>query len=263
MIKSSAHKFDGRDGLELSYRELGDGRPLVLLHGFAGSASQWLDYGPATVLAKRGHRVILPDLRGHGDSAHPHDAASYPPDVLVDDGLTLIDRLNLDEFDLGGYSLGARVALRMLAAGARPARAIVAGQGLTAVNSATRGGSYRRVLTALANQEPIDPGSSEAEAAYWITQLGGDPKALLRVLDSLIATDNETLAEIVTPTLVAVGDQDFEQASAENLAAVLPNARFAQVAGDHWTALGGAGLAQGIVAFLAARPDDTIQRGRE
>jgi pimeloyl-ACP methyl ester carboxylesterase len=256
----SAGRFSGHDGRELSYRELGSGRPLVLLHGFAGSASQWLDHGPASELAERGHRVILPDLRGHGDSARPHGAASYPADVLVDDGLALIDRLGLDDFDLGGYSLGARVVLRMLVAGARPSRAIVAGQGLTAVTSPVRDGRYRRVLTALANQEPIRPGSSEAEVAHWISHLGGDPKALLRVLDSLVATQEEELAEIVTPTLVAVGDQDFDQASGGSLAAILPNARFARVGGDHWTALGGPGLTEEILAFLATRPDDAIQR---
>jgi hypothetical protein len=43
---------------------------------------------------------------GHGDSAKPHDAAAYPPDVLVDDGLALIVQLGLTDCDLGGYSLG-------------------------------------------------------------------------------------------------------------------------------------------------------------
>jgi pimeloyl-ACP methyl ester carboxylesterase len=98
----------------------------------------------------------------------------------------------------------------MLVAGARPSRAIVAGQGLTAVTNAVRGG-YHRGLIALANQDPIRPGSFEAEVAHRITHLGGDPRALLRVLDSLVATHEEELAEIVTPTLVAVGDQDFDQ----------------------------------------------------
>jgi pimeloyl-ACP methyl ester carboxylesterase len=103
-------RFAGRDGLELTYRETGDGRPLVLFHGFTATASQWLDHGPAAALAERGYRVILPDLRGHGDSARPHDPASYPPDVLADDGLALIDQLGLDDYDLGGYSLGGRIA---------------------------------------------------------------------------------------------------------------------------------------------------------
>src|SRR5439155_17864411 len=86
-------RWASRDGVELSYRSLGSGRPLVLFHGFTADGSQWVDHGPAAALAEQGYRVILPDLRGHGSSARPHDPASYPPDVLADDGLALIDHL--------------------------------------------------------------------------------------------------------------------------------------------------------------------------
>jgi len=253
MTNPRVHRFAGRDGLELAYRETGEGRPLVLLHGFAATALQWLDHGPAAALAEQGNRVILPDLRGHGDSARPHDPACYPPDVLADDGLALINQLGLDDYDLGGYSLGARIALRMLVRGARPARAIVAGQGLAAVSSAVNGGTNRRVLTALANGDTFDPRSPDAEAAHWITYLGGDPRALLQVLDSLIATPDEALRQVQTPTLIVVGNQDHAHASAEALAAVLPNARFTRVPGDHWSALTGPELATEITAFLPSR----------
>jgi pimeloyl-ACP methyl ester carboxylesterase len=253
MTNPRVQRFAGRDGLELAYRETGEGRPLVLLHGLSATSLQWLDHGPAAVLAERGNRVILPDLRGHGDSARPHDPASYPPDVLADDGLALIDRLGLDDYDLGGYSLGARIALRMLVRGARPARAILAGQGLAAVSSAVNGGANRRVLTALANGHRIDPGSPDAESGYWITRLGGDPRALLLVLDSLVATRAEALRQVRTPALVVVGDQDHDHASAEALATALPNARFTRVPGDHWSALTGPELATAITAFLPGR----------
>ena len=155
--------FQGRDGLRLAYREVGTGRPLVLFHGFTGSGRDWL--GPAEILAGHGHRVILPDLRGHGESAGPHDPAASPPDVLADDGLALLEHLGLGDVDLGGYSFGGRVVLRLLARGVRPARAVIGGQGLDAVRKATsRTGVYHRALTALIENEPIEPGSP----AYWI-----------------------------------------------------------------------------------------------
>jgi pimeloyl-ACP methyl ester carboxylesterase len=251
MDEPAVGRFAGRDGLELAYRETGAGRPLVLLHGFTASAAQWLDHGPAAALAARGHRVILPDLRGHGDSARPHDSAAYPPDVLADDGLALIDRLGLDDYDLGGYSLGGRVVLRMLARGARPGRAIVAGQGTAAMSGAPAGGAGRRVLAALAAGEPFEPGSPDARAAHWITRLGGDPVALLHVLDSLVATPLDALARIGTPALVLVGDRDHDHASAGDLAAALPCARFRRVPGDHWTALTAPELGDAMAAFLA------------
>jgi pimeloyl-ACP methyl ester carboxylesterase len=253
MSSPGAGRLASRDGRELAYRETGDGRALVLLHGFAATGRQWLDHGPAAALAAAGYRVILPDLRGHGDSSRPHDPACYPPDVLADDGLALIDGLGLDDYDLGGYSLGGRVVLRMLVRGARPAHAVVAGQGLAALSGTPAGGTNRRVLTALSRGDHIEPESPDAAAAYWITQLGGDPRALLQVLNSLVPTPDEALRRVEIPTLVVVGDEDHDHASAGALAALLPRARFTRVPGDHWTALTGPGLATAITGFLAAR----------
>lgn len=69
MTDAGVSRFAGRDGLEPAYREIGEGRPLLLLHGFAGSGTQWLDHGPGRALAARDRwRLILPDLRGHGES---------------------------------------------------------------------------------------------------------------------------------------------------------------------------------------------------
>jgi pimeloyl-ACP methyl ester carboxylesterase len=253
MSSPGAGRLAGRDGRELAYRETGDGRALVLLHGFAATGRQWLDHGPAAALAAAGYRVILPDLRGHGDSSRPHDPACYPPDVLADDGLALIDGLGLDDYDLGGYSLGGRVVLRMLVRGARPAHAVVAGQGLAALSGTPAGGTNRRVLTALSRGDHIEPESPDAAAAYWITQLGGDPRALLQVLNSLVPTPDEALRRVEIPTLVVVGDEDHDHASAGALAALLPRARFTRVPGNHWTALTGPGLATAITGFLADR----------
>ena len=251
MTDPPAHRFSARDGFELAYRVTGEGRPLILIHGFTASGLQWLKHGDAGTIASRGYRVILPDLRGHGDSAQPHDPAAYPPDVLADDTLALIDLLGLDDYDLGGYSLGGTVALRALARGARPGRAIVAGQGFEVITgTARRGGPYRGVLTALTRGDHIEPGSPEAELAYWITQGGADPQALLRVLDSLVATPESTLRQIATPTLVIVGDQDERHASADALAAALPEATFARVPGSHYAAMAAPEFGAAILDFL-------------
>lgn len=223
--------FTARDGLELAFRQVGEGRPLILLHGFAGDGRQWIDHGYAAAFAEGGHRVILPDLRGHGASARPHRAAAYPPDVLAEDGLALVEALGLDVYDLVGYSLGGRVVLRMLVRGARPARAVVAGQGLDATSPATdRTGRYRRVLTAMVDGTPLEP--EERVMADWLAHSGGDPRALLLVLDSLVGTPPQALGRISVPTLVLIGERDT-RALADALAAAIPGARFVRVPGDH------------------------------
>jgi pimeloyl-ACP methyl ester carboxylesterase len=245
------YRFAGRDGVELAWHETGSGRPLILLPGFGGTGYRMLEHGPAGPLALHGHRVILPDLRGYGDSAKPRDPARYPPDVLADDGLALVEHLGLGDgdYDLGGYSLGARVVVRMLARGAKPGRAIVAGQGLANV-SGPAGGANHRVLTALVNGIAVEPGSPDAHRAQVISKSSADPRVMLHVLDSLVPTSEAALRAIAVPALVAIGDQD-ERSDAGQLAALLPKARFVRVPGDHASALAAPELATAILTFLA------------
>ncbi|MET9486186.1 alpha/beta hydrolase [Nocardia sp. NPDC006630] len=250
-----AYRFTGRDGVELAWHEIGSGRPLILLPGFGGVGSLMLEYGPARLLAAQGHRVVLPDFRGYGDSAKPHDfVAGYPPDVLADDGIALVEQLGLGDgdYDLGGYSLGARIVVRMLARGATPGRAIVAGQGLAKVSGPQAGGANHRVLTALVNGTAIEPDSPDARAAQMISKIGTDPRVMLHVLDSLVPTPEAALRAITVPALVAIGDQD-ERADADLLAALLPNAEFVRVPGDHGSAFAAPELATAFLTFLAER----------
>jgi pimeloyl-ACP methyl ester carboxylesterase len=247
-----AQRFHGRDGVELAWREVGDGRPVVLLHGLMGSGTLMASDGPARAIAARGYRVILPDLRGHGDSGRAHDPARYPPDVLADDGLALVDHLGLDDYDLAGYSMGGKLVLRLLARGARPARAIVGGQGLDALDAETsRTGGYRRALAAVADGDAFEPGSPGEALAGWLARVGADPRAIGYLLGSFVATPPDALRQVQVPTLVVVGDRDSRGASAAELAALLPNGRVALVPGDHETALAAPEFTAAVLDFLA------------
>ena len=251
MTDLPVQRFRGRDGAELAWRELGDGPPVVLLHGLMGSGTLLLNDGPARAIAERGYRVILPDLRGHGDSARTQDPACYPPDVLADDGLALVDHLSLDDYRLAGYSLGGKLVLRLLARGARPTRAIVGGQGLDALDAeSSRTADYRRVLAAMADGAAFAPGSPEEAVARGVAQTDADPRAIGYVLDTFVATPPEALAQVPTPTLVVAGDQDTRSASAAELTALLPNGRLVLVPGDHYTALGAPEFTAAVLDFL-------------
>lgn len=243
------HHFRGRDGLDLAYREMGTGRPLILIHGYFSTATvNWLRYGHASKIAARGYRVIMPDLRGHGDSAKPHDRAFYPPDVLADDGFALLEQLQLPDYDLGGYSLGARTTARMLARGATPARAIFAGMGLEGItNTGGRGSYFRNILT---NLGTFQRGTAEWLVEAFLKTIGGDPVALLHVLDTFVDTPREVLARISTRALVLVGAEDNDNGSAAGLAAALGDARHQVIPGNHMSAVTKPELGEALADFL-------------
>jgi pimeloyl-ACP methyl ester carboxylesterase len=245
----SPHFFEARDGAQLAYRELGAGRPVVLIHGFFSTAAvNWVRYGHAEKIAASGFRVIMPDLRGHGDSAKPHDPAAYPPDVLTDDGLALIETLGLDDYDLGGYSLGARTTVRMLVRGAAPRRAIVAGMGLEGmVDVHGRGEFFRRVL---GNPGTFRRGSTEWMAEAFLKTVGGDPVALLAVLDTAVDTPAQMIGRIPTPTLIAAGAEDQDNGSAAALAHAFAHGRYLELPGNHMTAVVKPELGAAIAGFL-------------
>ena len=241
--------FTARDGVELVWHELGEGRPLVLIHGYFSNAQvNWLRYGHARLLADAGFRVIMPDLRGHGESGKPHDPARYPPDALADDGFDLVAHLGLTDYDLAGYSLGGRTALRMLVRGAAPGRAVLCGMGLDGIlDTQGRGGYFREVLTNLGS---FERGSSEWMTEAFLKTTGGDPEALLLILDTFVDTGRAELAAIDLPVLVVTGTEDDDNGSGEALAEAIPGARFRAIPGNHMSAVTRPELGRAIADFL-------------
>ncbi len=250
------HHFPAADGTQLAYREVGDpsARPLVLIHGLFSSAEvNWIKYGHAALLAEAGFRVIMPDLRAHGASAKPHDAAAYPEDVLADDGLALIAHLGLTDYDLGGFSLGARTTVRMLVrlknqGGAAPRRAIIAGMGLAGLTTTgARTAHFKHILD---NLGTFARGSEEWMAEAFLKTTKGDPLALRLLLDSFTDTSLEEIQAISTPCAVICGDQDNDNGSADALAAALPHATRATIPGTHMGCVVGPALGVAIRDFL-------------
>jgi pimeloyl-ACP methyl ester carboxylesterase len=248
---TETHFFNSFDGTELAWHEMGEGRPVVLIHGYFSNADvNWLKYGHAAKIAAKGFRVIMPDLRAHGQSAKPHDSAAYPPDVLMHDGLALIEHLGLTDYDLGGYSLGARTIVRMLANGATPRRVILSGMGLAGLlHTEGRGEYFRRVLTNL--------GSFQRGSAEWLTEAflkttKGDPVALLHILQTFVDTPRDAVAVIAQPTVVIAGHEDFDNGSAQDVAELLPDGRFVEIPGNHMSAVTRPELGDAIAAFLAS-----------
>ena len=238
------------DGTPLAWREIGEGRPVVLIHGFMSDATtNWIRFDHAAAIAAKGFRVVMPDLRGHGDSAKPHDPAAYPRDALTRDGHALVAHLGLTDYDLGGYSLGARTVSRMLATGATPTRAIFSGMGLEGLtDTGRRAGHFRHILTNLGQHER---GSPAWLAEAFLKTSGGDPVALLRVIDTFADTTIDDIRGFAPPALVVCGVYDRDNGSAPALADALPDARYVEVPGGHMSAVTKPELGLAIADWLA------------
>ncbi len=120
--------FVTSDGVRLAYADEGEGRPVLLLHGFLSSGHRnWSRLIPA--LTGAGLRVIAPDCRGHGASDAPTAPEAWPADVMARDVLELAAQLGLSDFDLVGYSMGGRTAIRAMVGGLKPRRLVIGGMG--------------------------------------------------------------------------------------------------------------------------------------
>ncbi len=138
----------------------------------------------------------------------------------------------------------------MLARGARPNRAVVAGMGLDGVlHASSRNEHFRRIL---GNLGTWDRRSPEGKAEAFLKSTGADPVAGLCLLDSNVDTPPEALAKIDVPVLALAGMEDDDNGTAEDLAAALPYGQAFRIPGDHMSAVAEPDLGQAIAAFLAA-----------
>jgi 2-succinyl-6-hydroxy-2,4-cyclohexadiene-1-carboxylate synthase len=94
-------------GLEIHYREKGEGFPVVLVHGFTGNSRNWALTVPGLM---RQFRTISVDLRGHGHSEKPLRQEDYTLEAMADDVYTLLQHMGVRECYLAGHSMGGMVS---------------------------------------------------------------------------------------------------------------------------------------------------------
>jgi non-heme chloroperoxidase len=99
-----------QDGTNIFYREFGQGRPVILIHGWPLNGDMWEYQIPALVAG--GNRVITYDRRGFGQSDQPWEGYNY--DIFADDLAALIDGLDLRDVSLVGFSMGGGEIARFI-----------------------------------------------------------------------------------------------------------------------------------------------------
>ena len=240
------------DGVRLAYNVTGEGKPVVLVHGFASSREQnWGSTGWIDRLSQNGFRVAALDCRGHGLSGKPHEPEAYGH-RMVDDILAVMDAADMPVADVMGYSMGAMLTIRLVMVHPeRVRRAVAAGIGETYFGEHQ---AWREMIAGAMLTD--DPATLEDKRARRFRIFGGqkgkDRFALAACMRS--PRHNYRPAELKAsqrPVLVVAGENDdltgspvpLAEAFADGRAVILPNK-------DHMSAVGDPGYKRAVLEFL-------------
>lgn len=260
-----ADQFFDADGVRLRYVDVGEGDPVILLHGFAlGVEMNWAPTGLLESLPGE-FRLIAVDLRGHGKSDKPGESDGYGPE-FVNDVLRLMDHLGIRQAYVVGYSMGGRIALKLLTEHPDRVRAAVLGGSGWAPPGTPPPAEIRGWIPGL--QAVVEGEGSVTEVLWqpgwpepppeWRAALdANDAGALAAVLLSLeeLSVTEAALRDSPVPILAVVGEDDFARPSVDALAAIRPDVTVVLLPGsNHATALVDPGLERAVLSFLRAQP---------
>jgi pimeloyl-ACP methyl ester carboxylesterase len=231
-------------GVRITYEAAGEGRPLVLLHGWCCDRSWWTEPGYVEEL-ESDDRLVNVDIRGHGASDKPHEASAYTWDALRADVFAVADAEGLDRFAIWGQSYGGWIAWQAAAAAPERVAAIVtsgAWDPRPVPELATETDEWSDALRnggtgALVDRFKIDMAETfDREFPRWAqaVTLRADPEALLaarsreRWIDGI---PDEDLKSFPVPVLLIAGELEDPDDDAAKMAAMIPKGQSLRLEG--------------------------------
>jgi pimeloyl-ACP methyl ester carboxylesterase len=217
-----------RDGVEIYYEVHGSGPVLLLTHGYSSTSSMW--QGQIEPLSRH-HKLVLWDMRGHGQSDYPDDPQNYSEALTVADMAALLDEVGAERAIVGGLSLGGYMSLAFYRAHPERVRALLiidTGPGFKkddareawnkrALETADR--FEREGLNGLKSGSPERSNVKHRDASG----LALAARGMLTQRDARVI---ELLPEIKVPSLIVVGADDTPfLAASDYMAAKIPAAK--------------------------------------
>ncbi|TDR45047.1 pimeloyl-ACP methyl ester carboxylesterase [Tahibacter aquaticus] len=258
-MSAAARRFVASDGVGLAWYAWGEATqlpPVVLQHGYAASSAlNWSATGVVGALLDAGRRVIAVDARGHGQSDKPGAADCYGEARMAQDLAELLAALQIGEFDLFGYSMGAVIGLLLASDHPGVRRLVVGGVGEGVIAC---GGVDRRVLpmevliAALRAPSVAQIAEPAAQAFRVFAEYAGNDLAALALQASRMHSTPLALQRVSAPTLVIAGQSDPLARQPHQLADALPQARWVTLAGDHLSLLRNTRFIEESLSFLNA-----------
>lgn len=248
------------EGFHLAYIDeapaSGSGEPILLVHGFASNVHiNWIGPGWVRDLTAAGYRVIAFDHRGHGKSSASYDPADYTPSKMAGDAAALLDHLGVTRAHVFGYSMGARVSTFLaLEHPERVATLILGGLGIGMIEGV---GDWDPIADALRVGDASSVTHPRGKMfRTFADHTKSDRLALAACIETsrILLTEAE-VARVTQPTLIAVGTKDDIAGSADELAALMPDADAFSVEGrDHMLSVGDRTFKKKALQFLAEHP---------
>lgn len=216
--------FLTRDGVRLYYEDHGTGPAVLLSHGYGSSSQMWR--GQVAAFKDR-YRIIVWDMRGHGQSDYPEDPALYSKAHTVADMAALLDECGLDTAVIGGLSLGGYSTLAFHIAHPERCRALLlcdTGPGFKKEEARLAWNERANKRAETLEREGLAALGKSAEVKQArhrdATGLARAARGMLAHADSDVI---HTLPDIDKPTLVIVGADDTPfLGAADYMAAKIP-----------------------------------------
>ncbi|HWZ42799.1 MAG TPA: alpha/beta fold hydrolase [Candidatus Saccharimonadales bacterium] len=221
-----------RDGVDLYYEIHGSGPAILLSHGYSATSEMWR--GQIAPLSRH-HRLILWDMRGHGQTDSPDGPALYSEQATVADMAALLDAAGVDSAIVGGLSLGGYMSLAFHLTHPERVRALMlfdTGPGFK--KDEARAAWNQRAQQTASSFETSGLAVLQSKSREMAASTHRSAQGLARAARGMLAQRDarviESLPHIKVPTLIVVGTDDTAfLASADYMAAKIPSARKAVI----------------------------------
>src|SRR5262245_21214977 len=242
-----------QDGVAIAYESLGEGAPLVLVHGFGASrAITWSNTNWYQSLLRAGRRVIAMDCRGHGQSAKPHDIPSYDEGLMAADITAVLDALGVGQADVMGYSMGSYLAIRLMNDSPdRVGKAVLAGVGENYFRASREWAEV--IAQGLLAKDPATITNPDATAFRTFCERAGNELVALAacIRRPRHVFQPSELRGMPHPVLVVCGEQDVTSGPPEPLADAFPRGRAVIVPRrNHHSTVGDRLYKEAVLEFL-------------
>lgn len=246
--KESTGYFTSFDKVKIYYEVIGNGKPILLIHGFTGTGRDWKNKPLADSLLANGFKIIIPDLRGNGFSDQPNIPAAYAQNAEAKDLIGLMKFLGIKNYDAIGYSRGSIILASLLVLDKNCQRAVIGGMGADFTNPLwpRRIGFYNALMN------DTIPGY-EGFRKY-ISGKGLDPLVLACQQKEQPSTSKKKLARLKQPVLIICGNEDSDNGKGSELQLLIPDSTFMEVPGNHNTTAYTPAFAEKILYFLRTQP---------